>query len=54
VRREVVFDPDDVGLVAVRNDQGTPLDTLTVSDCVVTEGDDSTRTCVFEVTLSPQ
>jgi hypothetical protein len=52
-RWEIVFDPDDVGLVAVRNDQSPPAPTLAVSDCVVTEGDAGTRTCVFEVTLTP-
>ena len=50
---EVVFDPDDVGLVAVRSDQIIPSYTLSASDCVVTEGDAGTHTCVFEVTLTP-
>jgi hypothetical protein len=52
VRWEIVFDPADVGLVAVRNDQALPSHSLAVSDCVVTEGDAGTRTCVFEVTLA--
>ncbi len=52
-RWEVVFDPDEVGLVAVRNDQAAPSYALTASDCVVTEGDAGTQTCVFEVTLTP-
>jgi len=41
------------GVVAVRNDHAKPSHTLAVSDCIVSEGDAGTRTCVFEVTLTP-